>query len=334
LVHVSVRGEEKGSDSVSIRPSRRAFRASFVATLAAALSAGLAFAQTVPNPTARPDRATEAVLPVPVTNTTPARQLFGREPTPAPLAARSIGGYARGCLAGAVPLAVDGPAWQAMRLSRNRNWGHPALVEYLQELAVAGREQEGWNGLLVGDMSQPRGGPMLTGHRSHQIGLDADIWLTPMPDRTLSRQEREEISAISMLQDGTRTISTERWSESHARIIRRAASDGRVARIFVHPAIKEQLCTWESPTADRSWLRRVRPWYGHHYHFHVRLACPDGMVGCQNQNPPPAGDGCGEELAWWLGPEPWQPSDTPARPRPETTLADLPAACSQVLVAN
>jgi penicillin-insensitive murein endopeptidase len=223
-----------------------------------------------------------------------------------------------------------------MRLSRNRNWGHPALVAFLQDLAITGRAQDGWNGLLVGDMSQPRGGPMLTGHRSHQIGLDADIWLTPMPDRTLSTQEREEISAISMLQDGTRTISPARWTDTHARIIRRAASDNRVARIFVHPAIKQQLCQWANgePNADRSWLRTVRPWYGHHYHFHVRLACPQGTDGCVNQNPPPAGDGCGEELGWWLGPEPWEPSDTPARPRPETTMADLPNACTQVLVAN
>lgn len=294
----------------------------------------------VPNPVVRPDLAPQFPDFVPsVAPSSVARQLFGRTATPAPLQARSIGGYARGCLAGAVPLAVDGPAWQAMRLSRNRNWGHPALVAFLQDLALAGQTQDGWNGLLVGDMSQPRGGPMLTGHRSHQIGLDADIWLTPMPDRILSTQEREEISAISMLQDGTRTIDPARWSDDHARIIRRAASDDRVARIFVHPAIKEQLCGWangngEGSTADRSWLRTVRPWYGHHYHFHVRLACPQGMDGCVNQNPPPAGDGCGEELAWWLGPEPWAPSDTPARPRPETTMADLPNACSQVLVAN
>ncbi|MGD1888000.1 MAG: penicillin-insensitive murein endopeptidase [Cohaesibacteraceae bacterium] len=288
----------------------------------------------VPSPSPRP-----AIEPLPgfeprYDGGAVARQLFGRTPTPAPLAARSIGGYARGCLAGAMPLAVDGPAWQAMHLSRNRNWGHPELVAYQQTLAVAGRADDGWIGLLVGDMSQPRGGPMLTGHRSHQIGLDADIWLTPMPDRTLSVQEREEISAISMLRDGTRIIDPARWTEAHARIIRRAARDDRVARSFVHPAIKDQLCSWENVSADRAWLRRIRPWYGHHYHFHVRLSCPEGMASCVNQNPPPAGDGCGEELAWWLGPEPWQPSDTPARPRPETTLADLPAMCSQVLVAN
>jgi penicillin-insensitive murein DD-endopeptidase len=292
---------------------------------------------SVPSPVARPALAMQAIIPPTNPAADPgaeARQLFGTTPTPAPLPARSIGGYARGCIAGAVPLAVDGPAWQAMRLSRNRNWGHPALVDYLQELALAGRAQEGWNGLLVGDISQPRGGPMLTGHASHQIGLDADIWLTPMPDRTLSTQEREEISAISMLADGTRSIDPGRWSDAHARIIRRAASDPRVARIFVHPAIKERLCQWESPSAERAWLRMVRPWYGHHYHFHVRLSCPQGLADCQNQEPAPPGDGCGAELAWWLGPEPWAPSDTPAQPRPPARLADLPAACAQVLVAN
>ncbi len=113
--------------------------------------------------------------------TTPARELFGRKTKPVPLAARSIGGYAKGCLAGAVALPINGPTWQVMRLSRNRNWGHPLLIAFLERLAQ-GAKKVGWNGLLVGDMSQPRGGPMLTGHASHQIGLDADIWLTPMPD--------------------------------------------------------------------------------------------------------------------------------------------------------
>ena len=64
-----------------------------------------------------------------------------------------------------------------MRLSRNRNWGHPKLVEFLERLSAKGAKV-GWPGLLVGDMAQPRGGPMLTGHASHQVGLDADIWLT------------------------------------------------------------------------------------------------------------------------------------------------------------
>ena len=128
-----------------------------------------------------------------------AKELFGRKPTPAPLEARAIGFYAKGCLAGAQALPINGQTWQVMRLSRNRNWGHPQLIDVLKKLAAKVPKVAGWPGLLVGDMSQPRGGPMLTGHASHQVGLDADIWLTPMPNRELSRLEREEMSAVMMV---------------------------------------------------------------------------------------------------------------------------------------
>jgi penicillin-insensitive murein endopeptidase len=123
----------------------------------------------------------------------PAKELFGTAKTPAPLNARSIGFYAKGCLAGATALPIDGIAWQAMRLSRNRNWGHPNLVALVEKLAIDARTHDGWPGLLVGDISQPRGGPMVSGHASHQVGLDADIWLIPMPNRRLTEQEREDL---------------------------------------------------------------------------------------------------------------------------------------------
>src|SRR6266478_10013278 len=109
-----------------------------------------------------------------------AKELFGRKTSPAPLATHSIGFYDKGCLAGAKALPINGKTWQVMRLSRNRNWAHPDLVQLLERLASQA-PKTGWRGLLVGDMSQPRGGPMRTGHASHQVGLDADIWLTPMP---------------------------------------------------------------------------------------------------------------------------------------------------------
>jgi penicillin-insensitive murein DD-endopeptidase len=127
---------------------------------------------------------------------TPAKELFGRRPRPAPLEARVIGFYSKGCLAGAKALPINGKTWQVMRLSRNRNWGYPSLMQFLERLADKG-PKVGWRGLLVGDLSQARGGPMLTGHSSHQIGLDADIWLTPMPGRELTRREREEMSATT-----------------------------------------------------------------------------------------------------------------------------------------
>jgi penicillin-insensitive murein endopeptidase len=259
-----------------------------------------------------------------------AKVLFGGAKAPAPLAARSIGAYSRGCLAGAVALPVNGATWQVMRLSRNRNWGHPRLVAFLERFADKGRSV-GWPGLLVGDLSQPRGGPMITGHASHQIGLDADIWFLPMPAKELSRTERETISAVSMVNMKTREIDASAWTATRMALVRQAALDQDVARIFVNPAIKKVMC--DTAKGDRAWLGKVRPWYGHNYHFHVRLACPAGAADCKDQASVADGDGCGADLAWWLGPEPWKPSP-PEKPRPPLKLADLPAACSQVLVAE
>ncbi len=272
-----------------------------------------------------------ALSPLPAEAGSAARDLFGRATTPAPLAARAIGSYARGCLAGAVPLPVDGPAWQVMRLSRNRNWGHPVLIKVVERIAE-GAKSEGWNGLLVGDLAQPRGGPMTSGHASHQIGLDADIWLTPMPNRTLTTKEREDIAATSMLKDGVRAVDPKVWTAAHAALIRRAAKQPETERIFVHPAIKKALCDWAGK--DRAWLRTVRPWWGHYYHFHVRISCPPGSTGCKDQDPPPPGDGCGKELDWWLSDAPWKPADPNAPKKPPLTMADLPQECRLIVDAS
>ena len=123
-----------------------------------------------------------------------AKNLFGGKRLPAATPPKSFGFYSKGCFAGGVAIATDGPTWQAMRLSRNRRWGHPAMIKLIEKLS-RDATADGWPGLLIGDISQPRGGPMLTGHASHQIGLDADIWFTPMPNRRLSATERENMSA-------------------------------------------------------------------------------------------------------------------------------------------
>ncbi|MBI1493932.1 penicillin-insensitive murein endopeptidase [Halocynthiibacter styelae] len=264
---------------------------------------------------------------------TPAKQLFGAHDDGSRQRGRSHGSYARGCLAGGEELAETGPTWQAMRLSRNRNWGHPRTVDFIQRLS---READriGWNGLYIGDISQPRGGPMLSGHRSHQIGLDVDIWMRPAMNLNLSRNRRENISSISMRRAGGAYVNDE-WTPEHHAIIRAAAQDPEVARIFVFPGAKVQMCNDE--TGDRSWLRKVRPWWGHHYHFHVRLRCQRGSRNCENQDAPPRGDGCADAQTWVdniLNPPPPQPRDPNApapRRRGELTLADLPQQCSGVL---
>lgn len=263
----------------------------------------------------------------------PARDLFGAQKAPAPMAARAIGSYARGCLAGGRALPVDGPAWQAMRLSRNRNWGHPRLIAYVERLATDSRTIDRWPGLLVGDMAQPMGGPMTSGHASHQIGLDADIWLKPMPDRTLTAQERESISADTVVADDNVSLRPNVWQEGHVRLLKRAASYPDVARIFVHPAIKQGLCQAAGP--DREWLSKVRPWWGHNYHFHVRLACPAGSDACEDQPSTPSDDGCGHELASWLAkvsrPVVVAPPTTPAKPRPPMSIDQLPSECARLV---
>jgi penicillin-insensitive murein endopeptidase len=261
---------------------------------------------------------------------TPAKELFGRKREPAPLAARAIGGYARGCVAGAAALPVDGDTWQVMRLSRNRNWGHPRLIAFLERIGKRVPEINGWPGILVGDISQPRGGPMLTGHASHQLGLDADVWLTPMPDRRLSREEREMMSATDMVRADRLDIDPSAWTSKHTALIRAVAREPEVARIFVNAGIKKALC--REAGSDRGWLTKVRPMFGHNYHFHIRLWCPRGEAGCADQDPPPSGDGCDAELDRWFTHAMRFPK--PGKPRPPMTMAQLPAECRQVLVAE
>ena len=260
-----------------------------------------------------------------------AKQLFGAAASGSTQAPEAIGGYARGCQAGAVQLPETGPTWQAMRLSRNRNWALPVTVDYVQDLSRFAATLQGWTGLYVGDMSQPRGGPMLTGHRSHQSGLDLDIWMLPPQRLDLTRAERETLSSISTRRNAG-AYTNDNWTEQHRQLLRAAASDPRVARIFIFPGAKVDMCDWE--TGDRSWLNKIRPWWGHHYHFHVRLNCPAGDRRCDAQSPIPPGDGCDDAREWVaniLDPPPADPDAPPPAPRPELTMADLPGACTSVL---
>jgi penicillin-insensitive murein DD-endopeptidase len=262
----------------------------------------------------------------------PARELFGRKTTPAQLKPESIGFYAKGCLAGGEALPINGPTWQVMRLSRNRNWGHPALVQFLERLSKNGAKA-GWPGLLVGDMSQPRGGPMFTGHASYQIGLAADIWDTPMPNRELTRQEREEMSATMVVAENRKDVDPKVWTPGNFAIIKAAAQDPAVERVFANAAVKKALCR-EAGT-DRAWLQKVRPWYEHDYHFHVRIACPADSPTCTHQPPVPAGDGCGKEMDYWFTDAVLHPKPEPeeSKPRHFTKISDLPPPCRQVLAA-
>ena len=262
-----------------------------------------------------------------------AKTLFSSQTTAAPLPAQPFGSYARGCLAGAQQLPETGPHWQAMRLGRNRNWGHPITLDFIRDLAGFAARQPGWRGLYIGDISQPRGGPMASGHASHQMGLDVDIWMLPPQRLDLSRSARENISSQSMRRANGAYVNAH-WGAGHHAIIEAAAKDPRVARIFIFPGAKLQMC--KDAKGNRDWLRKLRPWWGHHAHFHVRLACPKDAQGCENQPAPPPGDGCAEAAQWQadiLNPPPPRPKAPKPKPKPELKLADLPASCRAVLAA-
>jgi penicillin-insensitive murein DD-endopeptidase len=270
-----------------------------------------------------------------------ANKLFGAANGPSAQAPMPIGSYARGCAAGLIELPESGPTWQAMRLSRGRNFGHPVMIDYLMGLSLAAT-QLGWRGLYIGDISQPRGGPMTSGHASHQIGLDADIWMLPPLSLRLSRREREEISSIPVRSADQRSV-TANWTASHHALLRAAASDKRVDRIFVAAAVKIEMCK-SATEADTPWLQKIRPVAGHDTHFHVRLKCPRGASACQTQKPSVAslsngGNGCDKTLMWWVT-DFLNPPKAPKKPKPETppekgprqfTLNDLPAQCANVL---
>jgi penicillin-insensitive murein endopeptidase len=236
-----------------------------------------------------------------------------------------FGGYANGCIAGAVQLPLDGRGYEVVRVSRNRYWGHPYTVQFVTTLA-AQLNARGYPDIYIGDMGQPRGGRMPYGHASHQIGLDVDIWFNLRPRTYVPPAQREVIETPTLVRD--RAIDRAVFDPRHVEMLRLAATQPHVDRIFVNAVIKRELC--RIVTGDRSWLRRLRPWFGHDEHFHVRLSCPEGQPHCQRQDPVPLGDGCDETLESWIRPAPPEPvvAVQPVRPRLRPVT---PPQCQAVL---
>jgi penicillin-insensitive murein endopeptidase len=291
-------------------------------------------AAAVATPAPLPPQKTEVADEDKKDRTLPAKQLFSSAKLPSLGKAMSIGYYPRGCLQGGVALPVTGPTWQVMRVSRNRMYGHPELVNFLERFAPLAAKATGWHGILVGDMAQPRGGPLPFGHVSHQIGLDVDIWFMPMPDHVLSKEEREKTSASNLVADDWKHINPKTWTPQHIAFIRTAAEQPEVERVLVNAAIKKELCRAEGDK-HLSWMAKVRPWYGHNDHIHVRLKCPADSPNCRKQPPVPGGDGCSDkELAYWFSDKVLHPKPRPpAPPSKGLMLADLPPACKGVLDA-
>lgn len=239
---------------------------------------------------------------------------------------RIVSGPGGGCIAGAVELPTDGPGYQTIHASRSTYWGHPDTIASLQLLALRA-QQAGLPVLYMNDISRRFGGPMAGVHLSHMVGLDADVWLDTQPKRSLSVLEREAVEVVSLVTADQRGIELTRWSPQHATLIRLAATLPGTDRVLVNAAIKRQLCL--TFAGDRSWLRQVRPWYGHSAHMHIHFRCPADQTDCTNQPPPPPGDGCDASLQWWFDRLDEPPS--PAFAAKPPTPVRLPPACGPIL---
>ena len=242
--------------------------------------------------------------------------------------ANSIGSYSRGCLAGAEYLPNHSYHYEALKPSRNRFWGHPNLINYIKKISKEIFEVHG-NGLLLGDLSMPRGGPMPYGHKSHQTGLDVDIYFEKKPNLIMNRYELETFKPRSVLSPNQRQINEELWSDYHYDLLKIISRDEMVTRVFVNPLIKKKLCIKAEEIDDSDWLKKIRPWAGHYKHFHVRLNCPIDSKLCVNQANVDNSSGCGSELDFWMQKDKLFESNS-TKIRKWMLLSDLPESCKKI----
>lgn len=236
--------------------------------------------------------------------------------------AYSIGATNNGCISAAQALPQQGENFIAINLQRRRYYGHPILIKTLQLLAK-NAEQHQIGFLQIGDLGQSQGGPLAYGHRSHQTGLDADIWFNLSPESfKYSNKDRSNISQPSMLKSNGLELNS-LWNGKHRKLLQIAANFEEVDRIFVNPHIKRDLC--KTIKGDRHWLKKIRPWYGHDEHFHIRLHCPKTSPNCIKQAPIPDGESCDATLDWWFQKHPVS-KQTKAKTSPV-----LPKACHAIL---
>ena len=234
-----------------------------------------------------------------------------------------VGTAGAGCIEGARELPAEGPGWQTIRASQSAFWGAPTTLAALAELARRA-EAAGLGPLYMGDISGPLGGPLRGGHASHQRGIDADVYLAVGPKPALTAAQRDSLDPPSVVRPDGRAVDPAHWNDGIARLIRLAAELPDVQRVLVNPAIKARLC--RDAGADRAWLQKVRPWWGHAAHMHLSFLCPPGQAACVNMAPPPPGDGCDATLDWWFA-----QLGKPAAPAKPTAPPVMPAFCRALL---
>ena len=213
---------------------------------------------------------------------------------------KSIGNYSSGCLIGGIALPISGPGYQLMKLSTGRFWGHPNLINFLLNLSKKVKNELNHT-ILIGDLGTAKGGPTLSGHKSHQTGLDVDIWIKTLKiKKDLTLEQLETMQSQSVLDDKKTKIDPNKWGDDQRKILKIISQDSQVQRIFIHPLLKKQLCDEPQHYGfSNAELIKIRPWWGHDDHFHVRLYCPEDSTQCVHQVSP-QDTACDETLDWWF----------------------------------
>ncbi|NDD92139.1 penicillin-insensitive murein endopeptidase [bacterium] len=248
--------------------------------------------------------------------------------SPAQGQAESIGTPSAGCLRGAAALKDQGEGYKLVRPSRGRYFGHPRLIEAVEQAAETLAKQKK-PPLLIADLGLPRGGPTLSAHSSHQTGLDVDIWYLrykPWKNRkNVRKAEREKLQATPMV-DPKNLKALPAFGKEERAVLQLFAENPEVDRILVHFAIKKALC---QTVPQEPWIRKIRPWFGHDHHFHVRMKCSATDRLCRTATDPlPEGNSCDQSLDWWWSEEARQDETKNVNRQEHPVMPELPAECT------
>ncbi len=167
--------------------------------------------------------------------------------------------------------------------SDDRNWGHPALVKMLRRNARdVSRAIKGGSVMLVGDLSNKRGGP-LSGHHSHQSGRDADVafFARDAEGRPVALDRFVAFGGDGKARDGSgytfddhrNWLLVQAWIRDH-----RAG----LSHIFVAAPLRKRLLDYarRHPQFKKhvdealALMKQPKNAEAHDDHFHLRIACP------------------------------------------------------------
>ncbi len=211
---------------------------------------------------------------------------------------RAVGFFTNGSIQDSVTISNEGPGFVKIFRLRERGYGTASLIRML-ELAAAGWRREFPIGdrIQIGDSGDHNGG-YISGHGSHQNGLDVDIAYLNRSHVERDPNTNGPGGYMEQFVSGGKVTANFDIARNWG-LMKHLVAQGNVGRIFVDSVIKKTFCSQAAaldpalPAARRTEvLRRLRPYQNHADHLHLRLKCPPNHPKCVEQSEPPSGSGC------------------------------------------